>query len=91
MERMPGVREYGTMCAVRNPKNSLVSYTLTLDRIRSLAEEVVKREREVEAARGARFRELKALLGLRAAVHAYEELGITVGAMKGVMSCDGSS
>ena len=45
-----------------------------------------------EAARGARFRELYAMLGLRAAIHADGTLEITVGATgeatKGVMPCD---
>lgn len=50
--------------------------------------EVARRERE--AARGARFRELYAMLGLRAAVHADGELDIAVGATntKGVMPCN---
>ncbi len=56
-------------------------------------EEVVRRKREAEAARGVRFRELYAMLGLRAAVHADGTLEITAGATntKGVMPCDGSS
>jgi len=45
-----------------------------------------------EAERGARFRELYAMLGLRAAVHGDGTLEITVGAAntKGVMPCGGS-
>jgi len=53
-------------------------------------EEVARRKREAE--RGARSRELYAMLGLRAAVHAGGTLEITVEATntKGVMPCDGS-
>ena len=53
-------------------------------------EKVARREREAEAARGARFRELYAMLGLQAAVHADGTLDIMVGATnaKGVMPCD---
>ena len=94
MDRMPLVREYETMSAERTPENPLGIYTLTPERIRYLPEEeVARRKREAEAARGARFRELYAMLGLRAAVHADGTLEITVGATntKGVMPCDGSS
>jgi hypothetical protein len=46
-----------------------------------------------EETQGARFRELYAMLGLRAAVHADGTLEITVGATntKGVTWCHGSS
>ena len=51
------------------------------------------RRRAAEAARGARFWELYAMLGLRTAVHADGTLEITVGATntKGVMPCEESS
>lgn len=53
-------------------------------------EEVARRGREAEAARGARFRELYAMLGLRAAVHADGALDIMVGATnaKGAVPCN---
>jgi hypothetical protein len=94
VDRMPVVREYETVPPERGEDGSLLIYTLTPDRIRHLPEEVVaRRRREAESARGARFRELYAMLGLRAAVHADGTLEITVGATnaKGVMPCDGSS
>ena len=82
VDRMPLIREYETVGAERTP-----------DKIRSLSEEeVASRRRAAEAARGARFRELYAMLGLRAAIHADGTLEITVGATgeatKGVMPCD---
>jgi len=73
---MPVVREYETMGAERG--DSLPIYTLAPDRIIWPEEEVARREREAEAERGARFRELYAMLGLRAAVHAGGTLEITV-------------
>jgi hypothetical protein len=91
--RMPVIREYETVGAERTPENPLGIYTLTPERIRCLPEEeVAARRRTAEAARGARFWELYAMLGLRAAVHADGTLEITVGATntKGVMPCDGS-
>ena len=94
MNRMPVIREYETIGAERIPDNPLGLYTLTPDRIRVLSEEeVASRRRAAEAARGARFRELYAMLGLRAAVHADGTLEITVGATntKGVMPCEESS
>ena len=94
VDRMPVIREYETIGAERGEGGSLPIYTLTPERIRYLPEEeVARRKREAEAARGARFRELYAMLGLRAAVHADGTLEITVGATntKGVMPCDGSS
>jgi hypothetical protein len=94
VDRMPAIREYETMGAERTPENPLGIYTLTPERIRLLPEEeVAARRRTTEAARGARFRELYAMLGLRAAVHADGTLDIAVGATntKGVMPCDGSS
>ena len=92
MDRMPIIREYETVGAERTPENPLGLYALTPDRIRALSEEeVAGRRRAAEAARGARFRELYAMLGLRAAVHADGILEITVGAAgeatKGVMPC----
>jgi hypothetical protein len=93
VDRMPVIREYETIGAERGKEPSLPIYTLTPDRIRRLPEgEVVRRKREAEAARGARYRDLYAMLGLRAAVHADGTLEITVGAAntKGVMPCDGS-
>jgi hypothetical protein len=76
-------------------RKQLPIYTLTRESIRYLPkEEVARRRREAEAARGARFRELYAMLGLRGAIHADGTLEITVGATgeatKGVMPCDGS-
>lgn len=96
VDRMPLVREYETVPPEREPGlngegSSLPIYTLAPDRIRHLPEEeVARREREAEAARGARFRELYAMLGLRAAVHADGTLDIMVGATntKGVMPCN---
>ena len=90
---MPIVREYETIGAERGEDGSLPIYPLTPERIRHLPEkEVARRKREAEAARGARFREHYAMLGLRAAVHADGALEITVGATntRGVMPCDGS-
>jgi hypothetical protein len=91
---MPIIREYETIGAERTPENPLGIYTLAPDRIRFLSEEeVAARGQAAEAARGARFRELYAMLGLRAAVHADGTLDIIVGAAgeaaKGVMPCDG--
>ena len=94
VDRMPVIREYETIGAERGEGGSLPIYTLTPERIRHLPEEeVVRRKREAEAARGVRFRELYAMLGLRAAVHADGTLEITAGATntKGVMPCGGSS
>jgi hypothetical protein len=96
MDRMPVIREYETIGAERTPDNPLEIYTLTPERVRSLSEEeVAARRRAAEAARGARFRELYAMLGLRAAVYADGTLDIAVGATseatKGVMPCDGPS
>jgi hypothetical protein len=93
VDRMPVIREYETIGAERGEGGSLPIYTLTPERIRHLPEEVVRRKRKAEAARGVRFRELYAMLGLRAAVHADGTLEITAGATntKGVMPCDGSS
>jgi hypothetical protein len=93
VDHMPLIREYETVGAERTPENPLGIYTLTPDRIRSLSEEeVASRRRAAEVARGARFRELYAMLGLRAAVHTDGTLEITVGATgeatKGVMPCD---
>ncbi len=93
VDRMPVIREYETIGAERTPESPLGLYTLTPDRIRVLSEEEVAR-RKCEAARGARCRELYAMLGLRAAAHADGTLHIAVGATgeatKGVMPCDGS-
>jgi hypothetical protein len=80
--------------AERTAENPLGIYTLTPERIRPLSEEeVAARRQTAETARGTRFRELYAMLGLRAAVHADGTLEITVGASgeatKGVMPCDG--
>jgi len=95
VDRMPVIREYETVGAERTPENPLGIYTLTPERVRLLSEEeVAGRRRAAEAARGARFRELYAMLGLRAAVHADGTLDVAVGAtgeaMKGVMPWDGS-
>ena len=95
VDRMPIIREYETIGAERTPDNPLGIYTLTPERIRCLSEEeVTARRRAAEAARGARFREHYAMLGLRAAAHADGTLDIAVGATgeatKGVMPCDGS-
>ena len=89
VERMPLVREYETIGAERGEDGSLPIYTLTPDRIRHLSEEeLAEKRREAEAARGARFRQLCAMLGLSVAVSADGTLDITVGATdtKGVMS-----
>ena len=94
MDRVPLIHEYETVGAERTPENPLGIYTLTPERIRCLPEEeLVAKRRTAEAARGARFRELYAMLGLRVAVHADGTLEITVGATntKEVMSCDGLS
>jgi hypothetical protein len=93
---MAVIREYETIGAERTPENPLGIYTLTPERIRLLPEEeIAKRRRAAEVARGARFRELYAMLGLRAAIHADGTLEVTVGATseatKGVMPCDGPS
>ena len=95
VDRMPVIREYETIGAERTPDNPLGIYMLTPERIRLLPEEeVAKRRRAAESARDARFRELYAMLGLRAAIHADGTLDIAVGATgeatKGVMPCDGS-
>jgi hypothetical protein len=93
VDRMPVIREYETIGAERTPENPLGIYTVTPERTRFLSdEEVAARRRAAEAARGARFRELYAMLGLRAAARADGTLEITVGAAntKGVMPCDGS-
>ena len=84
------IREYETMGAERTPENPLGIYTLTPERIRLLSEEVVAARRRT--AEAARFGELYAMLGLRAAVHADSTLDIAVGATntKGVMPCDRS-
>ena len=75
--------------------NPLGVYTLTPDRIRHLPEgKVAERRRAAEAERGARFRELYGMLGLRAAVSADGAPDVTVGATgettKGVMPWNGS-
>jgi hypothetical protein len=93
VDRMPIIREYETLGAERTSENPLGIYTLTPERIRFLSEEeVAARRRAAESARGARFRELYAMLGLRATIHADGTLEITVGASgeatKGVMPCD---
>ena len=95
VDHMPIIREYETVGAERTPDNPLGIYALTPDKIRPLTEEeVAGRRLAAEAARGARFRELYAMLGLREAIHADGTLEITVGATgeatKGVMPCDGS-
>ncbi|MFL6057749.1 MAG: hypothetical protein ACJ732_02425, partial [Rubrobacteraceae bacterium] len=86
---------YETIGAERTEKNPLGIYTLTPERIRLLPEEeLAARRQAAEVARAARFRELYAMLGLRAAIHADGTLEIAVGATseatKGVMPCDGS-
>lgn len=94
VDRMPVIREYETIGRERGEGGSLPIYTLTPERIRYLPEEeVARRKCEAEAARGARFRELYAMLGLQAAVDRHGTLEITVGVTntKGVMPCDGSS
>ena len=85
---MPLIREYETIGTERGEDNPLGIYTLTPDRIRYLPEE--------EVARGARLRELYAMLGLRAAVSADGRLSLDVAVAgatntKGVMPCDESS
>jgi hypothetical protein len=88
VSRMPIIRNYETVPPERDEIGGLALYTLTPERIRFLSEEeVARRERKAEAARGARFRELYAMLGLRAEVHADGTLDIMVGATntKGVM------
>ncbi len=78
----------------RTPDNPLGVYTLTSGRIRHLSEEeLADKHLAAEAARGARFRELYARLGLRAAVHLDGTVKITVAATntKGVMPWDESS
>lgn len=94
VDRKPVIREYETVPPEREPENPLGIYELTPDRIRFLPEvEVAARRRDAEAARGARFRELYAKLGLRAAVDRHGTLEITVGATntRGVMPCEESS
>jgi site-specific DNA recombinase len=86
--RMPLIRNYETVPPERDEVGGLALYMLAPERIRFLSEEeVARRERKAEAARGARFRELYAMLGLRAEVHADGTLDIMVGATnaKGVM------
>ena len=88
--RMPQGREYETVPEQRTPENPLGVYTLTPERIRHKnEEELVAEQRQYEADRGAKFRELYGMLGLRAAAHADGTLEITVGATntKGVMPC----
>ena len=87
-------REYATVPEPRTEDNPLGVYTLTPERIQVLPEEeLAERRRAAEAERGARFRELYAMLGLRAA-YADGTLEITVGATgettKGVMPWNGS-
>jgi hypothetical protein len=91
VDRMPIVREYETVPPEPSEDGGLALYTLTPERIRFLSkEEVASKRLAAEAARGARFRELYAMLGLRAEVHAEGALGIMVGAKNatGVMPCD---
>ena len=88
MDRMSVVREYETVPDERTGENPSGLYTLTPERIRHLPEEEVGAKRlAAEAASGARFRELYALLDLRVAVHANGEVDVTVGTTntKGVM------
>ncbi len=74
------VRGYETVPNERTGENPSGLYTLTPERIRHLPEEEVGAKRlAAEAARGARFRELYALLDLRVAVHASGDLDVTVG------------
>ncbi len=69
VDRMPVVREYELVGHDYEPGTK--PRTLTPDSIRFLTEEELEaKHRAAEAARGARFRELYARLGLRAAVHA---------------------
>jgi hypothetical protein len=80
MDRMPVVREYETVPNPRTKENPSGLYTLTPERIRHLPEEEIGAKRlAAEAARGARFRELYALLDLRVAVHENGDLDVTVG------------
>ena len=80
MGRMPVVRDYETVPNPRTDENPSGLYTLTPERIRHLPEEEVSAKRlAAEAARGARFRELYALLDLRVAVHENGDLDVTVG------------
>ena len=93
MKRMPVVREYETVPNERTEENTSGLYTLTPERIRHLPEEEVGAKRlAAEAARGARFRELYALLDLRVAVYANGDLDVTVGTTntKEVMPWNGS-
>ncbi len=92
VDRMPVIREYETVPNPRTEENPSGLYTLTPERIRHLPEEEVGAKRlAAEAARGARFRELYALLDLRVAVHASGDLDVTVGTTntKGVMPWSG--
>jgi hypothetical protein len=89
------IQEYETVLPERTPENPLGIYKLTPERIRKRApEELEELRRARERERGERYRELYAMLGLRAAVHADGTLEITVGATseatKGVMPCNGS-
>jgi hypothetical protein len=80
MDRMPVVREYETVPNPKTEENPSGLYTLTPERIRRLPEEEVSAKRlAAEAARGARFRELYALLDLRVAVHENGDLDVTAG------------
>ena len=84
---------YGPPTGPRVARPPLGVYTLIPDRIRHLTdEELGAKHLAAEAARGARFRELYARLGLRAAVHADGAVEITVAATntKGVMPWDES-
>ena len=74
---MPVVR-VSTVPNARTEENPSDLYTLTPERIRHLPEEEVSAKR-LAAARGARFRELYALLDLRVAVHENGDLDVTVG------------
>ena len=88
------VREYETVPAERTGDNPSDIYTVASERIRHLSDEELGAKRlAAEAARGARFRELYARLGLRAAVYTDGTLEITVGATntKGVMPWNESS
>jgi hypothetical protein len=92
MDRMPVVREYETVPNPRTEENPSGLYTLTPERIRQLPEEEVGAKRlAAEAARGARFRELYALLDLWVAVHASGDLDVAAGTTntKGVMPWNG--
>ena len=90
------VQRHETVPPERTPENPLGIYTLTPERIRKRApEELEEIRKERERERGARYRELYAMLGLRAAVYADGTLEITVGATsgatKGVMLCIGAA